>query len=170
MKKILLVCAFAMVSIMSFAGGLKTKSGDIAVLKEAANATFELNIDGATWEKKEDFKTWCEEDYDVRVKSMQETFPTSFNKYTSGLKIADQSPKYKVVLTINNFERKQGMGLWGSCYITISGTLDIQDAATGSTVLSVEVKNQGGDTDFVENDRFPKTIDELCKKLFKMKK
>jgi hypothetical protein len=44
------------------------------------------------------------------------------------------------------------------------------EAASGETVLEIQVNNVKGDTDFVETDRFPKTMNWFCRDLFKLKK
>jgi len=74
------------------------------------------------------------------------------------------------VLKVDKFERTQGPGVWGSCYISVYGTLCVVDAASGETALEIQVNNVKGDTDFVETDRFPKTMNWLCRDLFKLKK
>ena len=77
---------------------------------------------------------------------------------------------YQVILKVDKFERAQGPGVMGSCYISVFGTLSLIDNASGESVLEVAVNNVKGDTDFVETDRFPKTMTWLCRDLFKLKK
>lgn len=171
MKRYIVTLLMAVMIVMGMnASSLKVISGSLDVLKEQANATYELDFSNTRWEKKQDFKSWCGEDYNTRIESMNTEFKTSFNNFSKGLQIADTTPKYEVVFCVDNFERKQGMGMWGSCYIKVYGTINVINLSDNSTALSVEVKGQGGDTDFVENDRFPKTIFSLCKELFKIKK
>ena len=116
-------------------------------------------------ENKGDFKTWCEGDYDERVRLMNEAFFDAFNLYSPGMELVKEGDApYHVVLKVDTFERGQGPGVMGSCYMSVI------DNATGEQVLEVAVNNVKGDTDFVENDRFPKTMTWFCRDLFKLKK
>ncbi len=102
---------------------------------------------------------------------MNEEFYRAFNFYSDGLKLVKEGDApYQVILKVYTFERSQGPGVMGSCYISIYGTFSVIDTATNEVVLEVKVDNVKGDTDFVETDRFPKTINWFCRDLFKMKK
>ena len=180
MKRILLISALLLASVSLFAAKpLKVSKGSLDVLKQNVTATWTIDISEAKFvnngifakENKGDFKTWCEGDYEERVRLMDEAFFDAFNGYSSGMKLVnDGDAPYKVVLKIDTFERSQGPGVMGSCYISIYGTFTVVDAATGETALEVQVNNVKGDTDFVENDRFPKTMNWFCRDLFKLKK
>jgi len=180
MKKLLLVSALLLASVSLFAAKpLKVTKGSLDVFKQDATATWTIDVSEAKFvnngvfakENKGDFKTWCEEDYDERVRLMNEAFFDSFNAKSPGLKLVnDGDAPYKVILKIDTFERSQGPGVMGSCYISIYGTLSVNDAATGDTALEIQVHNVKGDTDFVETDRFPKTMQWFCRDLFKLKK
>jgi len=158
---------------------MKVSKGSLDVLKQDATATWTIDLSEAQFvnngifakEKKGDFKTWCEDDYDVRVQLMNDEFFKAFNNYSNGLKLVNEGEApYNVILKVNTFERSQGPGIAGSCYISIYGTFTVVDAASGETVLEVQVNNVKGDTDFVETDRFPKTMNWFCRDLFKLKK
>lgn len=180
MKRFLLVSALLLASVSLFAAKpFKVTNGSLDVLKQDATATWSIDLSEAQFvnngvfakENKGDFKTWCEDDYDERVRLMNEAFFEAFNQYSKGLKLVNEGDApYKVVLKVNTFERSQGPGVMGSCYISIYGTFTVVDTATGETALEVEVNNVKGDTDFVETDRFPKTMNWFCRDLFKLKK
>ena len=180
MKRILLVSALMLACVSLFAAKpMKVSKGSLDVLKQDATATWTIDLSEAQFvnngifakEKKGDFKTWCEDDYDVRVQLMNDEFFKAFNNYSNGLKLVNEGEApYNVILKVNTFERSQGPGIAGSCYISIYGTFTVVDAASGETVLEVQVNNVKGDTDFVETDRFPKTMNWFCRDLFKLKK
>jgi len=179
MKRLLFVSVFLLASVSLFAAKpLKVTRGSLDVLKQEAAATWNIDLSEACFvhngafakENKGDFKTWCEEDYDERVRLMNEAFFESFNHYSTGLKLVNEGDApYKVVLKVNTFERSQGPGLTGSCYISIYGTFCVVNSATGETALEIQVNNVKGDTDFNETDRFPKTMNWFCRDLFKLK-
>ncbi len=180
MKRLLLVSALLLASVSLFAAKpLKVTKGSLDVFKQDATATWTIDVSEAKFvnngvfakENKGDFKTWCEDDYDERVRLMNEAFFDSFNAKSPGLKLVnDGDAPYKVNLKIDTFERSQGPGVMGSCYISIYGTLSVIDTASGDTALEIQVNNVKGDTDFVETDRFPKTMQWFCRDLFKLKK
>lgn len=158
---------------------VKVSKGGLDVLKQEATATYTIDLSEAQFvnngvfakEKKGDFKTWCGDDYDERVQLMNDELFKAFNGYSSGLKLVQEGDApYQVILKVNTFERSQGPGIAGSCYISIYGLFTVVNTATGETALEVQVNNVKGDTDFVETDRFPKTINWFCRDLFKMKK
>ena len=102
---------------------------------------------------------------------MNDAFYTSFNENSNGLKLVKEGDApYRVVLKVSKFERKQGPGMWGSCFIRVFGTMSVIDNASGETALELEVDGVKGDTDFVETDRFPKTMNWLARDIFKLKK
>ena len=172
MKRIAIITVMLLTAVTAFAAKpLKVTKGSLDVLKEDAVATWAIDLSEAVFEKEGDFKTWCGEDYDTRVNLMNEAFFASFNDNSKGLKLVNEGDApYRLSLKVREFERKQGPGMWGSCFIRVFGTLSIVDAATGETALELEVNGVKGDTDFVENDRFPKTMNWLARDIFKLKK
>ena len=173
MKRIALTTIVLLLSAISAfaAKPLKVTKGDLSVLKEDATATWTIDLSEAVFEKSGDFKEWCEDEYETRVKLMDEAFFTSFNNNSKGLKLVNEGDApYRLVFKVREFERKQGPGMWGSGFIRGFGTLIIIDSETGETALELEVDGVKGDTDFVETDRFPKTMDWLARDIFKLKK
>jgi len=171
MKRLLITAVLLLTAASLFAAKpLKVNKGSLDVLRQDATATWTIDLSQATFEKKQSFEAWSEGDYQTRVQGMNDTFFDSFNKYSKGLKLvnAGEAP-YELVFKVSNFDRKQGPGMWGSMFIRVFGVIDIIDSASGETVCEIEVDGVKGDTDFVENDRFPKTMDWLCRDLFKMK-
>ena len=171
MKRILTTVLLLFSAVTLFAAKpLKVSKGSVDVLRQDATATWTIDLSQATFEEKQSFETWSEGDYQTRVQSINDTFFDSFNKYSKGLKLVnDESAPYKLTFKVSNFDRKQGPGMWGSMFVRVFGVIEIEDCATGETVCEIEVNGVKGDTDFVENDRFPKTMDWLCRDLFKMK-
>jgi len=180
MRKFLLISALMLATVPMFAAKpFKVTKGSLDVLKQEATATYTIDLSEAQFvnngvfakENKGDFKTWCEGDYDERVQLMNDEFFKAFNQYSNGLKLVSEGDTpYKVILKVDTFERAQGPGVMGSCYISIYGTLSVIDTASGDTALEVKVNNVKGDTDFNETDRFPKTMNWFCRDLFKLKK
>ena len=172
MKKIVLTAVLLLTAFSVFAAKpLKVTKGSLDVLKEDATATWTIDLSDAVFEKEGSFKDWCGEDYDTRVRLMNDAFYTSFNENSNGLKLVKEGDApYRVVLKVRKFERKQGPGMWGSCFIRVFGTMSVIDNASGETALELEVDGVKGDTDFVETDRFPKTMNWLARDIFKLKK
>ena len=173
MKRIIIALAALLITSASLfaAKPLKVSDGSLDVLKESSTATWKIDLSKAVFEKDGDFKAWCGADYNDRVKLMNDTFFSSFNKYSKGLKLVKGgSAPYKLVFKVSKFERKQGPGMWGSCFIKVYGDIEIINVKTGKVALKLDVDGQPGDTDFVETDRFGKTMDWLCMGVFKLKK
>ena len=173
MKRIILAIAAVLLTSASLfaAKPLKVTDGSLEVLKESSTATWKIDLSKAVFENDGDFKTWCGANYNERVKLMNDTFFSSFNKYSKGLKLVKSgSAPYKIVFKVDKFERKQGGGMWGSCYIQVYGSLEVINVKTKKVALKIDVNGQKGDTDFVETERFGKTMDWLCMGLFRLKK
>lgn len=171
MKKILTLLLLTVCSLTVLAGPLKVREGSTKVLKEDANAIFELDLTHCTFEKKLDFKTWCGNDYDVRVSLMNDYFPEFFNKYNKGLKIVSDSStaKYKIKVHVDQFVRKLGDYFGATALMRIYGDVTITDINTGQTICKISIKKLNGYLDYVESDRFPKAMRRLAKKLADLK-
>ena len=171
MKRLLITAILLLTAASLFAAKpLKVSKGSLDVLREDATATWNIDLSQATFEKKQAFETWCEGEYQTRVQLINDAFFASFNKYSKGLKLVNEGEApYKLTFKVSDFDRKQGPGMWGSMFIRVFGVIEIEDCASGETVCEIEVNGVKGDTDFVENDRFPKTMDWLCRDIFKMK-
>ena len=180
MRKILLISALLLATVSVFAAKpFKVTKGSLDVFKQDVTATWVIDLSEAQFvnngifakENKGDFKTWCEEDYDERVRLMNEAFFDAFNVQSPGMELVSEGEApYQVILKVDTFERAQGPGAMGSSYISIYGTLSVVDTTSGDTVLEVLVNNVKGDTDFNETDRFPKAMKWFCRDLFKLKK
>ena len=171
MKRLLITAVLLLTAASLFAAKpLKVTKGSLDVLREDATATWSIDLSQATFEKKQAFEAWCEGEYQTRVQLINDAFFASFNKYSKGLTLVNEGEApYKLTFKVSDFERKQGPGMWGSMFIRVFGVIEIEDCASGETVCEIEVNGVKGDTDFVENDRFPKTMDWLCRDIFKMK-
>ena len=113
MKRITLTAVLLLSAITVLtAKPLKVTKGDLSVLKEDATATWTIDLTDAVFEKEGNFKDWCGEDYDTRVKLMDEAFFTSFNNNSKGLKLVNEGDApYRLVFKVREFERKQGPGM-----------------------------------------------------------
>ena len=169
MKKILTLSALLLASVSLFAAKpLKVAAGSLDVLKEDVTATVTIDLSQATFEDKQDFKTWCEDDYDTRVQIINDSFFEYFNKYSKGMKLVTDDAPYQLTFVIKKFERKMGAN-FGQFSMKIDGTITIVEKSSGETVSQLDVDGIKGAADFVENDRFPKTMDTLCKEISKLK-
>lgn len=169
MKRILTVWALLLATVSLFAAKpLKVVNGSLDVLKENVNATFTLDVSQASFENKQDFKSWSGADYDLYVQRMNDSFFQFFNKYSNGMKLVEEEAPYNVVLDIRLFEEKMGAN-FGQFSIRIDGTVSVVDKASGEVVCQIAIAGLKGAADFVSADRFPKTMDTLCKSIFKLK-
>ena len=171
MKRLLTTALLLFTAASLFAAKpLKVSKGSLDVLRQDATATWSIDLSNATFEKKQSFEAWCEDDYQTRVQLLNDSFFEYFNKYSKGLQLVNEgSAPYNLTFKISNFERKQGPGMWGSMFMRVSGVIEIVDCESEETVCEIEVNGVRGDTDFVENDRFPKVMEWLCRDIFKMK-
>lgn len=176
MKRLFSFLLFAMLAITSVYAGsdLKTTKGNASIVRNSeATAFVEINLEGCRWEKKEDYKTWCGSEYETRSgAAVVAGFTSGFNNKTKGMKIVPtkDNAKYSIVFNVVNMQRKQGMGMWGSCYIKLYGTIVITDLSTGEMVATIEVDGQSGDTDFNETDRIVKAFAGVGEEMAGMKK
>lgn len=169
MKRILTLSALLLASVSLFAAKpLKLSAGSLDVLKENVTATVTIDLSQAMFENEKDFKSWCGDEYDTRVKIINDSFFEKFNKYSKGMQLVKEDAPYQLLFEIKKFERKMGAN-FGQFSMKIDGTIQIVDKASGETVCQLDVDGVKGAADFVENDRFPKTMDTLCKEIFKLK-
>lgn len=169
MKRILTLSALLLASVSLFAAKpLKLSAGSLDVLKENVTATVTIDLSQAMFENEKDFKSWCGDEYDTRVKIINDSFFEKFNKYSKGMQLVKEDAPYQLVFVIKKFERKMGAN-FGQFSMKIDGTIQIVDKASGETVCQLDVDGVKGAADFVENDRFPKTMDTLCKEISKLK-
>ena len=168
MKKTLTVIIMTLLCTTAFAK-VKITSGSAAFLKEEATAVIEFDYSEAAWEEDQSYKTWCGEDFNTRVQLSKESFIFAFNKNSKKLKINDggNDAKYRITFKVENMEQKVG-GNWGQFYVRCYGTITVQDIATGETVCTINVNKEGGDTDYVPNDRISSCFSEIGKRVAKL--
>lgn len=168
MKKTLTVIIMTLLCTTAFAK-VKITSGTADFLKTEATADIVFDYSEAAWEEDQSYKTWCGEDFDTRVKLSKESFTFAFNKNSKKLKINDggKDAKYRITFKVENMEQKVG-GNWGQFYVRCYGTITVQDIATGETVCTINVSKEGGDTDYVPNDRISSCFSEIGKKVAKL--
>lgn len=167
MKKIFTMIA-AMLLICSMVSAKKAPlmvtTGDIcSLLKTNAAMVVEFDYSHAMWEQEETYKEFCGDTYEERLENSVTAFVGAFNKESNALKAtASGDAAYKMVVTVDNLERKQGMSMWGRMYIRIIGTINVYDTATNQLILTVDVKNHAGGEDFAPSDRLNKCFDSLA--------
>ena len=174
MKKfVLLVAAFVM-AMTSFAkSDLKVKSGSMAWAKENAKVSVKFDFLSAKWDKEEDFKKWCGDDYETRVNKSLNGFIKGFNNKSKAAQAtaSDDGAKYRIVVKIDNMDWRQSFsGMWGQFYALCWGMIEVTDIATGENVCTIEIDGANGDGDFTPNDRFTKCYEEVGETLAKLKK
>lgn len=166
-KLILSVAFFFLFAVAALAGkDVKVKSGDVSVLAQKAAVQCVVELEGATWEEDESFKDHCGEDYDLRVKLIRDSWPTFFAQYSKGLYVSDDAPAYKAVLKLTKFEKSLFKSQWGKIGVEFYGEIEIIDNATGQAVLVIALNGKAGKPDYVENDRYPKTMKAVCDDMF----
>lgn len=173
MKKLILFIVGIMASLNSMAGSdIKLKAGSTSFLGETASAVVQMDFSSARWEEDEDFKTWCGEDYEVRVKTAVDNFIDAFNVNSKGLKIVKEqaSAKYVMAFTIKNLERHQSFsGTWGQGKVSVTATLDIINAQTNEKVCTLFIDGYGSGKDYTTTDAIGKCFKGLGKQLAKQK-
>lgn len=178
MRKILLISALLLGSVSLFAAKpLKVSKGSLNVFKQDVTATYVIDLSQARFvnngifakEKLGDFQTWAGDGYEELVQLMETAFFDTFNVYSPGMELVSEGEApYQVILKVYTFERAQGSGPLGSCYISIFGTLRVLEAETGVILLEVNVNDQKGEEDFEETPRFPKSMKRFCRDLFRL--
>lgn len=170
MKRLLLICVLASLSLFSFAAGVKVKSGSTDCLKEDAKFVFEMDVTNATWMDNWNFVTWCGDNYDERMSLMQNAFVSSFNKNSKAAQMVENSAeaKYKMVMKFDNFKVLPN-GFPGQMKAFGFANVVIVEVATGKTVCTIDVNNVGGGNDYVENDRLSSLMENIAKNITKLK-
>lgn len=173
MKQIKRICItfvlFTICIAVNARSGLQLKSGSASFLRQNETAVIELDWSKATWEKYTPIKEYCENEYEKRLNLSEIGFVRGFNQNSKGLIITSgEGAKYKIVVHIEDFFQKSGGG-WGRSYIILFGVIEVFDISSGNSVATVIIKGSSGDADFVQNDRFAKSFEQLGKMLAKMK-
>ncbi len=167
MKKMFtMIAAMLLACSMAYAkkAPLTVTTGDIcSLLNTDATMVVEFDYSHAIWEEDETYKDFCGDTYEERLENSVTAFVGGFNRVSAGLKAATSGDAaYKMVVVVDNLERKQGMSMWGRMYIRIIGVIHVYDTATDQLVLTVNVKNHAGGEDFVPSDRLDKCFDSLA--------
>ena len=168
MKKVVSFLLLMLSCSVSFAGSIKS-SGNTSVLNENAVAQIVFDFSGSRWEDDDDFKSYCGNAYEERVRIAHDSFVESFNKINKGLKFSDNEDgaKYKVIVKVQNFVQKTAKFGWGRFYIRIYANIEIQDMSNGNNVCGFYVKGISGGADYSQNDRFNKSWGEVAKELLR---
>lgn len=173
MKKILLLfLVTVLTSVNCMAGGVKVKEGKASFLKESASAIVEFDFSKTTWEKKEDFKTWCGDKYEQRKEVMQDAFITSFNENSKGLKVSKNAneAKYKIIIEVKDLERHQSFtGMWGQGKFSTTAYIKVFDMSSNKQICEIYVDGYGSGKDFDYNDGMAKCYKGLAKEITKVK-
>ena len=160
---------FLFVNVFAGKGNIvKLLSGNIDVLHENATALLEFDYNGTTWEEDDDYKQWCGDDYDERVRLSISAFEKSFNATSDGLEIVkEQNAKYKIVFKVIDLEQHQSFwGMWGQLTMEVNGKIDIINNETNEKVLSLLLITIQGKFDYTMTDRIKKAFSNVAERLF----
>ena len=173
MKKFFaIVTIILLASTYCMAGGVKVKEGKAAFLKENASAVVEYDFSQTTWEEKEDFKTWCGNQYDRRIDAIKQSFVKSFNENSKGLKIVESGSvaKYKILIEVKDLERHQAFtGAWGQGKFSTTAYIKVFDLSSQQIICVIYVDGYGSGKDYDYTDGLSKCYKGLAKVLFKLK-
>lgn len=173
MKRLFTIVTITLLTSMyCMAGGVKVKEGKAAFLKENACAVVEFDFSKTTWEEKEDFKTWCGDQYEKRLNAIQQSFINSFNENSKGLKIVESGNdvKYKILIEIKDLERHQAFtGTWGQGKFSTTAYIKVLEIASNQIVCEIDVDGFGSGKDYDYADGLGKCYKGLAKQLFKLK-
>ncbi len=173
MKKIL-VALFVMLMTCNFgfAKDVEITSGSAVCMKEEVPAVVEFDFSATTWAVKKDFKTWCGDEYESRLKAMKEAFVASFNENTKGMTIspAAADATYKMTVVVKDLDRKQAaMGFWGQGKFFMTGNIVIVAVGSGQEVCNIKINGYGWGADYDYTDGLAKCFQGLAKQLTKLK-
>ena len=173
MKNLVLSIIMLLFYLTAFAD-IDVTSGSSDFLDEEVTAIVVFDYSKATWQEEVYYEQWCGNDFANRVKLGYGSFILGFNNESSKLKIQqeDSSAKYRIIVKINVFEEKHGAalkgGLWGRYYIQCSGTILVEEIASGEVVCTAKIDDEEGERDLVINDRLAKCFYALGKATAKM--
>lgn len=171
-KSILFICLAFFTCIYSYAGGLIVKDGNTAFVKENVNAVVEFDFTKTTWEEDDNFKTWCGDKYDERLKTIRESFFTSFNKESKGLKLTEKNNdvKYKIFIEVKDLERHQAFfGAAGQGKCSATAYIKVYDLSSNQVVCEIDVDGFGSGKDYTITDGLGKCFKGLAKEIIKLK-
>ena len=104
MREFLLTSALILATVSVFAAKpFKVTKGSLDVFKQDVTATWVIDLSEAQFvnngifakENKGDFKTWCEDDYDERVRLMNDAFFDAFNVYSTGMELVKEGDGFE---------------------------------------------------------------------------
>lgn len=173
MKNFVLTIISLLFYITAFAD-IDVKSGSSNFLNEATTAVVVFDYSNATWQKEAYYEQWCGNDFANRVQLGYGSFILGFNNESSKLKIKqeDSAAKYRITVKIHQLEENKGAilkgGLWGRYYIQCSGTIIVEEIASGEVVCIAKIDDEEGERDLVINDRLAKCFYALGKATAKM--
>ncbi len=173
MKRIItLALALMFIGTACFAKSkVKVTSGNTNCLKNSEVATVEFDFSATTWHEKEDFKTWCKDDYEKRVEAMKSSFEKTFNEKTKGLRIDNNASdaKYKIVVVVKNLDRTQAKwGNWGQGTFLTKSVITVYDKSTGESVCEIVADDYGTGKDYNYADGLGKCFQGLAEEIFKL--
>lgn len=155
-----------MVCAVMWAGPIKRIAGSASYFGKDITANYDIDFKNATWEEEEDFKTWCGSSYSERLATCDSAFYATFNEKTRHLKLVDnEEAPYKLIIHVNNLERKQSGFMFGLFFVRIYGELKLIDQATNEAVYSAKFNKVQGDANFVELYRISNAFEALAKNI-----
>ena len=172
MKRLLLLLGMiCLLSSHCFASKIKVISGSTEFLKKNGYSTIVFDFSKTTWEKDQDFETWCGNDYEKRIEAMKWAFLGAFNTKTKGLKIdnASTNPIYKIVIEVRDLERHQAFtGAWGQGKFSTTCLIRVIDIQTNENVCEIYVDGYGAGKDYDYADGLGKCFKGLAEEVVKL--
>lgn len=145
MKK-LFVLAFAALACISLnaKSPYTVISGSTACFKEDAQAVFVIDYSKATFQHEMTLEEENPAAWEERLALMYEGFTTGFNqnpkKKRLNVATAAEAAKYTMTLHISNIDRKACPTMtWADKTLSIEGTLDVVDNASGEKVCEINI-------------------------------
>ncbi len=187
MKKALLICSLCLLGIAGASAKgkspLSVKSGSLSVLRETATAIVEIDYSEtkigdmplAEYLKEEGGR--LERDWQTINESVIAIYEYILRK-NKGLKVVKYvtGVPYRMVVHVNSFTKGSGAAaltnavLWKSGGMTMNGTVEIVDAATGEVVLAIDIDGLKGESGVNMRSRLLGMHVELAKQIRKLAK
>lgn len=171
MKKLFSLLLMMVLAMPMFAGKVKVTSGGTSWLKGQETVNIEFDFSNTTWEKDENFKTWCGEDYEKRVDAIENGFIKSFNDNSKGAKLSNaENSQYKMIVVVKDLERHQAFtGMWGQGKFSTTCLIKVVNTTTNDIVCEISVDGYGSGKDFNYTDGIRKCYQALGKEIAKLK-
>lgn len=175
-RKLMSMVCLLLVSIVAFAGNpfksITGKENLKAIMASEGKALLVVDWSEAKYDKDKDLKEKLDEDYDFVLGDCEKSFAAGFNKQSKRLQLAQgiSDAKYKFVLKVASIDRyMQVMTFIPKHEAKMWGNLEILDAQTGNTLVTVNIDEAEDGYDSVPKECFGKTFFKLGERTAKLK-